>query len=183
MTLLGKTPATRRRPRRGPLLGLPLTIQYALLGGLILGICVLLISLQPRVASLITPPTPTPSPVPRTVVPTATATATIPPRPSDLPSPTPTATLRPTPTATSTPAPAVTLNATVEVTGTAGVGLILHTDPGRLTAVIRVAKDGERLMVVAGPQQADGLNWWRVRDASGLEGWVVESYLREVSGP
>lgn len=184
MALLGKSPAQRRRPRRGPLLALPLSIQYAVLGGFILGICLLLISLQPRLAILLAPPTATPSPAPPTDAPTPTATT--PPRPTDLPSPTFTAT-RPPPTPTGTPPPSPTPGvgpgAAVEVTGTGGQGLVMHTDPGLNAAVIRVIRDGERVTVVAGPQQADDLTWWQVRDADGQQGWVVASYLQLVTEP
>jgi hypothetical protein len=184
MALLGKSPAQRRKPRRGPLFALPLTIQYAVLGGFILGICLLLLSLQPRVASLLTPPTITLTPAPPTDAPTATAT--IPPRPTDLPSPTFTAT-PPPPTVTGTPPPSPTPGigpgATVEVGGTGGQGLVMHTDAGLNTAVVRVIREGERVTVVAGPEQADDLVWWQVRDANGQEGWVVESYLTLVTLP
>lgn len=182
MAFASKPPATRRRPRRGPLLALPLSIQYAILGGFILGLCLLLINLRPRINALIAaPPSATPTPPP----PTVTPTATLPPRPTDLPTPTFTVT-RPAPTATlppPSPTPGLSPGATAQVSDTGGLGLVMHTDPGLTTAVIRVLQDGERVVIIAGPQQADGMTWWQVRDADGQEGWVAASFLQQVIEP
>lgn len=188
MAFASKPPATRRRPRRGPLLAVPLSIQYAILGGFILGLCLLLINLRPRINALIAaPPSATPTPPP----PTVTSTATLPPRPTDLPTPTftithpaPTvgATRRVTPTPPS-PTPGLGPGITAQVGDTGGLGLIMHTDPGLNTAVIRVLQDGERVVIIAGPQQADGMTWWQVRDANGQEGWVAASFLQQVIEP
>lgn len=182
MAFASKPPATRRRPRRGPLLALPLSIQYAILGGFILGLCLLLVNLRPRLSALVAAPsTTTPTPLP----PTATPTATLPPRPTDLPTPTFTVT-RPPPTATlppPSPTPGLGLGATAQVGDTGGLGLVMHTDPGLNTAVIRVLQDGERVVIIAGPQQADGMTWWQVRDSSGQEGWVAASFLQQVIEP
>lgn len=182
MAFASKPPATRRRPRRGPLLALPLSIQYAILGGFILGLCLLLINLRPRIGALIAaPPTATPTPVP----PAATSTATLPPRPTDLPTPTFTAT-RPPPTFTPappSPTPGLAPGVTAEVGDTGGLGLVMHIDPGLNTAVIRVLQDGERVVIIAGPQQANGMTWWQVRDSGGQEGWVAASFLQQVREP
>jgi hypothetical protein len=160
-------------------------VQYAVLGGLIFGICLLLVSLQPRMAGLLAPP-PTETPTPVLPTRTATATATIPPRPSDLPSPTFTATRIP-PTRTGTPPPSPTPGigpgATVQVGGTGGQGLVMHDGPGMQAPPIRVIREGERVTVLAGPQQADNLTWWQVQDVNGREGWVVASYLTLVITP
>jgi len=163
-------------------LALPLSIQYAILGGFILGLCLLLVNLRPRLSALVAaPPTATPTPLP----PTATPTATLPPRPTDLPTPTFTVT-RPPPTATHpppSPTPGLGPGATAQVGDTGGLGLVMHTDPGLNTAVIRVLQDGERVVIIAGPQQADGMTWWQVRDSGGQEGWVAASFLQQVREP
>jgi hypothetical protein len=166
MAFASKPPATRRRPRRGPLLALPLSIQYAILGGFILGLCLLLVNLRPRLSALVAaPPTATPTPLP----PTATFTVTRPPPTATHPPPSPTPGLGP--------------GATAQVGDTGGLGLVMHTDPGLNTAVIRVLQDGERVVIIAGPQQADGMTWWQVRDSGGQEGWVAASFLQQVREP
>ncbi|MBL8163768.1 MAG: hypothetical protein JNJ61_17405, partial [Anaerolineae bacterium] len=44
-----------------------------------------------------------------------------------------------------------------------------------VNTVLDIAEPGEVFTIVAGPQEANGLTWWRVRDANGSEGWAAET--------
>jgi hypothetical protein len=79
-------------------------------------------------------------------------------------------------TATPTPAPRIEIGSSVAVVGSNGIRV--RSSPGTdnsINAVLRIAEPGEVFTVVSGPQDANGLTWWRVRDASGLEGWAAET--------
>jgi uncharacterized protein YgiM (DUF1202 family) len=52
--------------------------------------------------------------------------------------------------------------------------LNLRSAPGRSFSRLGTVGNGEIVMLMEGPVSADGLNWWRVRLGSGLEGWVVD---------
>lgn len=111
------------------------------------------------------PPTPTP---------TATLTPTSPP-PTLGPSPTPTPLL---PTATSTAAPSPTPPPqTATVTGAGTLGLRLREAPnGNL---IDYLSDGTvvTLLPEASVRTDDGIEWRKVIDPQGREGWVAVQYL------
>ena len=111
------------------------------------------------------PPTPTP-----TVTPTPTS-----PPPTIGPSPTPTL---PLPTATLTPEPSPTAPPqTATVTGAGTLGLRLRDAPnGNL---IDYLIDGTLLTLLpdAPVRTDDGLEWQRVIDPQGREGWVATQYI------
>jgi hypothetical protein len=98
-----------------------------------------------------------------------------------------TATPSPTPTAAPTPTPipvlpepiTVGVGARVTVVGTAGAGLSIRAEAGTSGARINVAAEGEALLIVAGPQVADGYTWWFVRDELNpeREGWAAQDFL------
>lgn len=85
------------------------------------------------------------------------------------------------PTAAPTPTPAPTRPPTMRVGGQARVvnvgdsTLRAREEPGLTTSSRIVARfpDGSQVTVVEGPQEADGLTWWRVSGAEG-EGWSAE---------
>jgi hypothetical protein len=124
--------------------------------------------------------TPTPSP---------TATLRIPPTPTfDLAVPTVVITeaiVEPTPTVVlptespvETPAPSeIAPGATVVVSGTGGRGLNLRAEPTTRSQRIAIVKDGTRLTVVEGPEEARGYVWWKVRAPNGREGWAAADWL------
>ena len=116
---------------------------------------------------------PTPTPTVR-VLPTATI-ALVPPTATLLP-PTPTVVL-PTEEATEPPPAEVGPGATVVVTGTGNQGLNLRREPTTDAGRRGVAREGTSLVVVDGPQEADGYTWWLVRTDDGVEGWAVADYL------
>jgi len=114
-------------------------------------------------------PTPTPTP---TLTPTSTATATATMTPTNTPTATATPTATPTHTSTVTPTP--TPPAAV-VIGTGGQGAMLRDEPRG--AIIGFLAEGDSLLIISGPEEADGDAWWQVRTADGKEGWIVGGIL------
>jgi hypothetical protein len=116
-----------------------------------------------------------------TVIPAPTA---VPPTPTSLPvqSPTPASTsdLPPSP-----PPGVIATGAYVQITGTAGDGLRLRTDPG-LNADVRIlGAEAEVFLVQDGPRQVDGYTWWYLVGPydSTRRGWAVSNYLAVVQNP
>lgn len=111
------------------------------------------------------PPTPTP---------TLTPTETLPP---PTPGPSPTATLPPTSTPTPEPPTATPTPRTGTVTGAGSLGLRLRDAPnGNL---IDYLPDGTVVTLLPDPtvRTDDGLEWQKVIDPQGREGWVATQYL------
>ncbi|NOR81892.1 MAG: SH3 domain-containing protein, partial [Ardenticatenales bacterium] len=71
----------------------------------------------------------------------------------------------------------------VIIVGTGGLGVSVRADPGKGSDRLFIVLDGERLQVIGGPEEADGLQWWHLRAPSGEEGWGVEHYLQGVAVP
>jgi hypothetical protein len=71
----------------------------------------------------------------------------------------------------------------VIIVGTGGLGVSVRADPGKGSDRLFIVLDGERLQVIGGPEEADGLQWWHLRAPSGEEGWGVERYLQGVAVP
>ncbi|HLA43931.1 MAG TPA: hypothetical protein VJZ27_10870, partial [Aggregatilineales bacterium] len=69
------------------------------------------------------------------------------------------------------------LNQEVLVFGTGGVGLNLRDNPGGEISFI--AKEGERMLVIDGPEFFDGINWCQVRSTqqSSSFGWASLDFL------
>jgi hypothetical protein len=89
-------------------------------------------------------------------------------------------TVPPPPAATKTPAPVVTTpgagRKTAVVTGTSDVnGLKLRMTPNG--ELIDTLPDGTVLELLGETQTAVGLEWQKVRDPKGREGWVAGQYL------
>lgn len=113
---------------------------------------------------------------------TATPTATVNPTATHLPTSTPVPpTATPQATATATPAPQVMVGATAMISGTGGLDLRLHAGPGTDFVTLKIVKEGDRLLVLEGPQIADDHTWWRMRDQQDVVGWAVEDWLVPVS--
>ncbi len=55
-----------------------------------------------------------------------------------------------------------------------GDRLNLHSKAAIGSNVIQQLKQGEKIIVLEGPVDADGYYWWRIRTADGVEGWAVE---------
>lgn len=107
---------------------------------------------------------------------TPTATATRTPRPT-LPPPSP------TPTDTVVPANVLRADSFAVVTGTGKLPLLAHVAPGTKTQITARLGPGKQVRVLEGPQQADGLDWWRVEMETGGGGWAAGSYLAPIPNP
>jgi hypothetical protein len=53
--------------------------------------------------------------------------------------------------------------------------LSVRTSAGIQNAILERLADGTIVTLLAGPVEADGYLWWRVRTPRGTNGWVVES--------
>jgi hypothetical protein len=71
----------------------------------------------------------------------------------------------------------------VRITGTGIEGIRFRFGPGLNYATIRIAEDGEDMLVLGGPEQGDGYDWWRLQDALGNVGWAAREYLQAVAAP
>ena len=77
-------------------------------------------------------------------------------------------------TATPTPAPQIAVGSTVQIIGTQGINI--RTNPGTENAVLDVVNPGETFIVIAGPQDANGLRWWQLADTSrNVLGWAADN--------
>lgn len=187
--------ARSRRPRTQSILALPSWVGTAVLVVLVLISCGVAASyVLPQTAQLLQrdmatartslPPTETAAPRPPTKTPGAAATAA---QATLQPTTAPTAASAPTepppaPTAEPTQGPAViAIGATVEVGGTSGIGLSLRSGPSVAEPLVRVAKDGEQLVIVEGPVDADGYTWWKVHNDLGADGWGAAAFMTLVT--
>jgi len=97
----------------------------------------------------------------------------------------------PTPTSTSTPLPsssqaaptppgntAISVGNYVQVSGTEGEGLRLHSTAGVSSKVNYVAIESQVFLVKDGPIDADGYVWWELEDpyTNNAGGWGVANY-------
>lgn len=69
------------------------------------------------------------------------------------------------------------------VVGTGGYGMRLRFGAGADYLTIRIVDDGETLSVLGGPEQSEGMRWWRVQDALGNVGWAAEEFLSASTMP
>ncbi|NOZ49116.1 MAG: hypothetical protein GXP37_03590, partial [Chloroflexi bacterium] len=113
------------------------------------------------IPSTSTPIPPTPTPVPSTSTPIPSTPTALPPSP----------TLSPTPTLPS----GFTIGAQVKVQ-TAGATLRVRIRPGLDQGLVAAYTSGDRLTLVGGPVEVDGITWWQVEGAAG-NGWCAGQYL------
>ncbi len=113
-----------------------------------------------------------PSPPPTVeIIPTVTpALPTLPPLPTSTPTPRPT----PTPTLPTE----ITVGGYVKVVGAGADQLSYRSGPGLNYARLKLVKDGAILGVLDGPEEADGLTWWRLKDKEGDIGWAADEFLK-----
>jgi hypothetical protein len=73
----------------------------------------------------------------------------------------------------------------VQVTGTGGEGLRLHTEAGVSSEVRYIAIEAEVFLVKDGPVDVDGYIWWLLQDpyTENAVGWGVGNYLAIVQNP
>lgn len=117
-------------------------------------------------------PTPTaPAATPTTRAVPATATPYV--APTDTPSP-----------ATPTPeAGAIRVGGFVRIIDTGPNGLNFRREASRNAEILRKLPENNVYEVTGGPTSADGLVWWRLKDADGTLGWGAATYLRAVPKP
>lgn len=53
----------------------------------------------------------------------------------------------------------------------------VHEQPGLQSTVLGQLRSDEFFIILAGPQCADDLIWWKVQSARGLLGWIAEGYV------
>ncbi len=87
--------------------------------------------------------------------------------------------LLPTVAFVATPAP-ITVGAGVVVAGVGDQELNIRNLPGlSQSQILFRAPEGSLFEISAGPQEADGFSWWKVRDRQfQVEGWAVANYLK-----
>jgi WD40 repeat protein len=75
------------------------------------------------------------------------------------------------------------LNSEMIISGTGAAGLNVRSEPDYRGVPVFLANEGERLLVIGGPQSANGLEWCQVRrEQDGATGWAARDYLAEVAG-
>lgn len=121
---------------------------------------------QPTLIVLTAPPSPTMAPTSSAAPPT--------PIPTFTPIPTPDVALAPS---------AVTIGFYAQVAGTDDLGLTVRGGPSTRNVVVTVVNEGEALLILDGPQEAENFQWWQVRLQNGLEGWAVDNFLQPVAAP
>ncbi len=117
--------------------------------------------------------------------PTATLLIIVPTATEDIPA---TATPYVAPTDTPVPQPAapvaadgsgIVIGGKVVIVDTGGNGLNFRDAPSRAANKLRSLPEGSIYEVVGGPQQADSLVWWQLKDPNdGTIGWGAQNYMR-----
>jgi uncharacterized protein YraI len=70
-----------------------------------------------------------------------------------------------------------------KVAGTGIFGLRLRSGPGENFITWRILPEGEIVKIAGGPEEVDGVVWWRAVDQTGMVGWAAEQYLVPVEPP
>ncbi|MBN1138941.1 MAG: SH3 domain-containing protein [Anaerolineae bacterium] len=161
----------RHARRRGPVL--PPWALLAIVVGIVILLCVALVLLVKAIQGRGADETPVPTATAtRQAAPTATWTPSVP-----IQTATPTVELPIGPTALPGSFTEIAPGATVTVQGTGNVGLNLRAQPTTGAAIVITVREGNSLTVLDGPQEADGLVWWKLRTSDGKEGWGAAKYL------
>ncbi len=69
----------------------------------------------------------------------------------------------------------LTVGGQAEVFTTEGDDLNIRSAPGTGFEVVDEVASGDRVRLLEGPVEADGLRWWRVETPNGFVGWTVET--------
>ncbi len=117
---------------------------------------------------------------PQGAMPTAwLITTTPPPTPTPTPTPPPTPTPTPLPP-TPTPIAGLGIGARVRVTGTGSYGGVnIRSEPSTSANIVDIGREGEEFIIAAGPEVAEGITWWFIRDPGipSREGWAASNFL------
>ena len=65
----------------------------------------------------------------------------------------------------------------VVVKGTGKAGLNLRAKPSKSAGIIVTMPEGTELTVVQGPEEADGLVWWKLSTSDAKAGWGAADFL------
>jgi hypothetical protein len=158
------------------LFGQPMSRIYMAGAGLLLVLALVATFLATR-SGLFAGPKPSPTATVGAVIATPTGfgdpTATVPPKPTDIP---------PTPL----PTDVLIANGWAEVTGT-GSALLVRGEPSRQAGRVGRLPDGSKVHIVEGPNEAGGLQWWRIDRFDPADpaksGWVSGQYLKPIPPP
>lgn len=71
---------------------------------------------------------------------------------------------------------ALRIGGTATVNTTGGDSLNMRTAAGVSYQIRKKLARGSEVTILAGPTEANGFNWWQIRDSSGTEGWVVDFF-------
>jgi hypothetical protein len=63
------------------------------------------------------------------------------------------------------------------VQGTGGRGLNLRDRPSMQGRRVDIVRDGGALLVLDGPEEANGYVWWQVQTQEGRVGWAAADWL------
>ncbi|MEO6061828.1 MAG: SH3 domain-containing protein [Thermoflexales bacterium] len=177
-------PFTRlpREPRQTPRQAVPAWIPALVSAAFVLFLCGAAASFvndnRPARLNLALGPTAT------FVIATTAPTERIPPTATPYVAPTDTPVPTALPGAPATPgAPSVRIGGYVRIVDTGPNGLNFRKEPSRTSERIRSLAEGSVFEVVGGPTSADGLTWWKLKDADGNVGWGASDYLQPAAKP
>jgi len=112
------------------------------------------------------------------VIITPTATEYVPPTATPYVAPTDTAVPQ-APADTGASATGIAIGTKVVIVDTGGNGLNFRDAPSRSANKIRSLPEGSVYVVVGGPQQADDLVWWQLKDPTDNKlGWGAQNYMK-----
>jgi hypothetical protein len=86
------------------------------------------------------------------------------------------------PGATAATTRSISVGGYVRVVNTEGTGLRMRAAAGLDYVTIETFQDGDLLRVVAGPQNADGFEWWQL-EYDGVLGWCASEWLQPTAAP
>ena len=115
----------------------------------------------------------------------APADLTVIPAPTHTPAVTTTPTLDPLLGTATVPADVIGISAYVQISGTEGEGLRIHSEPGLNTETVFRGEEAEVFTVQDGPREADGYVWWYVvaQYDEARAGWAAADFLAVVPPP
>lgn len=98
------------------------------------------------------------------------------------PTPIPTFTPIPTPDTAVAP-PEITPGFYVVVANTDDLGVTIRGGPGTRNVALFIAEEGTFFLVLDGPVEEDGFNWWQLELEDGSTGWAAANFLEPSAAP
>jgi hypothetical protein len=81
---------------------------------------------------------------------------------------------------TTTSTPPISVGDYVRVVNTESTGLRMRDNAGLTYETIQMLEDGDELLVVGGPESADGFEWWQL-ERDGVIGWCASEWLEPIT--